>query len=94
MTTHYLEEAEQLADRIAIMHGGRIVRTGTTAQIVAGEPARIRYRTGEPTLTDPARLADLPALAGRPRRGPTGPPRGRSRPAPATTCVPCSPSRR
>ena len=72
LTTHYLEEAEQLADRIAIMHGGRIVRTGTTAQIVAGEPARIRYRTGEPTLTDPARLADLPALAGRPRRGPTG----------------------
>ena len=29
LTTHYLQEAEELADRLAIMHGGRIVRSGT-----------------------------------------------------------------
>ncbi|MFV0428922.1 MAG: ABC transporter ATP-binding protein, partial [Arachnia sp.] len=32
LTTHYLEEAEALADRIAILHEGVIVRAGTTAQ--------------------------------------------------------------
>lgn len=41
LTTHYLEEAEELSDRLAIMHEGRIVREGTVAEIVAGEPARI-----------------------------------------------------
>ncbi|MGW2282000.1 ABC transporter ATP-binding protein [Streptomyces sp. NPDC001770] len=44
LTTHHLEEAEALADRLAIMHGGRIVATGTTAEVTAGRPARIRFR--------------------------------------------------
>src|SRR5699024_4548895 len=34
LTTHYLEEAEELADRLAIMHAGEIVRSGTVEQIV------------------------------------------------------------
>lgn len=42
LTTHYLDEAESLADRLAIMHGGRIVREGTVAEVVAGHPAHIR----------------------------------------------------
>ena len=33
LTTQYLEEAEQLADRIAILHGGKIIRTGTLAEL-------------------------------------------------------------
>ena len=33
LTTHYLEEAEELADSLAIMHQGRIVRTGTPAEV-------------------------------------------------------------
>ena len=33
LTTHYMEEAEALADRIAIMIGGRIVKIGTLAQL-------------------------------------------------------------
>ncbi len=33
LTTHYLEEAEELADRVAIMNHGRIVAIGTTAEI-------------------------------------------------------------
>lgn len=43
LTTHYLEEAEREADRIGLMHEGRLVREGTIAQLVAGEPARIRF---------------------------------------------------
>jgi ABC-2 type transport system ATP-binding protein len=44
LTTHYLEEAEHLADRLAIMHQGRIVRAGTPAQVTAAQPARISFR--------------------------------------------------
>ena len=43
LTTHYLEEAGELADRLAIMHQGRIVRTGTPAQVAASQPARISF---------------------------------------------------
>ena len=41
LTTHYLEEAEELADRVAIMNHGRIVAMGTTEQIVS------RYGSGQ-----------------------------------------------
>jgi ABC-2 type transport system ATP-binding protein len=43
LTTHYLEEAGELADRLAIMHRGRIVRTGTPAEVAASQPARISF---------------------------------------------------
>jgi ABC-2 type transport system ATP-binding protein len=43
LTTHHLEEAEQLADRVAIMHAGRIVREGTTAQLGVDQPSTIRF---------------------------------------------------
>jgi ABC-2 type transport system ATP-binding protein len=38
LTTHYLEEADQLAQRIAIVDGGRIVAAGTPAELKAGIP--------------------------------------------------------
>jgi ABC-2 type transport system ATP-binding protein len=44
LTTHYLDEAEALADRVAIMHAGRIVRTGTPEEVSAARPARIVFR--------------------------------------------------
>jgi ABC-2 type transport system ATP-binding protein len=47
LTTHYLEEAEELADRVAIMHQGRIVRTGTPAEVAASQPARISFELPE-----------------------------------------------
>ncbi|MFB6818812.1 ABC transporter ATP-binding protein [Streptomyces sp. NPDC056347] len=47
LTTHYLEEAESLADRLAIMHRGRIVTAGTTAEVTASRPSRIRFRLPE-----------------------------------------------
>ncbi|MFC6013343.1 ABC transporter ATP-binding protein [Nocardia lasii] len=43
LTTHYLDEAEALADRIAIMHKGVIARSGTLRDIVADHPARIAF---------------------------------------------------
>ncbi|MTE19809.1 ATP-binding cassette domain-containing protein [Streptomyces sp. TRM43335] len=43
LTTHYLEEAEELADRLAIMRAGRIVVSGTPAEVTATRPSRIRF---------------------------------------------------
>ncbi|PKZ63701.1 ABC transporter ATP-binding protein [Gordonia terrae] len=43
LTTHYLDEAEALADRIAIMHRGEIARRGTLREIVGRHPARIAF---------------------------------------------------
>ncbi|MEH1102639.1 ABC transporter ATP-binding protein [Micromonospora sp. CPCC 205561] len=44
LTTHYLEEAEILADRVAIMRGGNLVATGAPEDIVRTLPARITFR--------------------------------------------------
>lgn len=66
LTTHYLEEAEALADRLAIMHAGRIARAGTVAKIVAEESARLAFADGDAvTRLD---LSILPALAEAPAR--------------------------
>jgi ABC-2 type transport system ATP-binding protein len=41
LTTHYLDEAERLCDRVAIVHRGRIVALGTPAQLLAGLGAEV-----------------------------------------------------
>jgi ABC-2 type transport system ATP-binding protein len=43
LSTHYLQEAQELADRVAILHGGAVVATGSVAEVVAGFPARIAF---------------------------------------------------
>jgi ABC-2 type transport system ATP-binding protein len=43
LTTHYLQEAEDLADRLAILHRGRIALTGTPAAVAAAHPAQISF---------------------------------------------------
>jgi ABC-2 type transport system ATP-binding protein len=53
VTTHLLEEAERLADRVAIIHRGRLVASGTLAE-VRGDGAGVRFRTDQPV--DPAEL--------------------------------------
>ena len=51
LTTQYLEEADQLCDRLAIIDGGEIVREGTPAQLKADLRER-RGGDGDPTLDD------------------------------------------
>ena len=60
LTTHYLDEAQQLADRVAVIVAGEIVKIGKPSELIAGTRAQIRYRaageevvveTDEPTRT-------------------------------------------
>jgi ABC-2 type transport system ATP-binding protein len=53
LTTQYLDEAEQLADRIAILHEGRIIADGTLAELKRLlPPAKVEYVEKQPTLED------------------------------------------
>ncbi len=53
LTTQYLDEAEQLADRIAILHRGRIIVNGTLAELKQLLPAaKVEYVEKQPTLED------------------------------------------
>ncbi len=53
LTTQYLDEAEQLADRIAILHEGKIIANGTLAELKKlFPPAKVEYVEKQPTLED------------------------------------------
>ena len=53
LTTQYLDEAEHLADRIAILHEGRIIVNGTLAELrQLLPPAKVEYVEKQPTLED------------------------------------------
>ncbi len=60
LTTHYLDEAQQLADRVAVLRAGEIVRIGSPSELTATSRAEIRFRrdgvellieTDDPTRT-------------------------------------------
>lgn len=57
LTTHYLDEADELADRLAIMHKGEIVTEGTSEQIAAEYPASITFRGVRPDALPPMSVA-------------------------------------
>jgi ABC-2 type transport system ATP-binding protein len=69
LTTHYLDEAEQLADRVAVLRDGEIVREGTPSDLTGGAvETEIRYRRDGTDVvertTDPTRrLHELTAEA-------------------------------
>jgi ABC-2 type transport system ATP-binding protein len=53
LTTQYLDEAERLADRIAILHHGRIIVNGTLTELKQLlPPAKVEYVEKQPTLED------------------------------------------
>ncbi|MFF3443474.1 ABC transporter ATP-binding protein [Streptosporangium sp. NPDC002721] len=60
LTTHYLEEAERLANRLAIMHEGRIHLQGDVEEVVAGSGDRISFRLPGTSWS----FGDLPSLDG------------------------------
>lgn len=59
LTTHYLEEAEYLADRVGVIAAGRVVATGTTSQLIANQhhQARVLWRDD---AADHEQLTDTP----------------------------------
>jgi ABC-2 type transport system ATP-binding protein len=63
LTTHYMDEAEHLADRVAILRRGELVAQGTMSELGAGSAAKtvIRFR-----IPNGARPADLEPLLGAP----------------------------
>lgn len=53
LTTQYLEEAEQLADRIAILHEGKIIANGTLGELKKlFPPAKVEYVEKQPSLEE------------------------------------------
>jgi len=53
LTTQYLDEAEQFADRIAILHEGKIIANGTLAELKSlFPPAKVEYVEKQPTLEE------------------------------------------
>ena len=61
LTTHYLDEAEQLADRVAVLREGRIIREGTPLELTGGtHETEVRYRRNGQEIvirtTEPTRL--------------------------------------
>jgi ABC-2 type transport system ATP-binding protein len=69
LTTHYLDEAEHLADRVAVLRKGEIIREGTPAELRGGDvETEIRYRRNgdavvERTREPTRRLNELTAAA-------------------------------
>jgi ABC-2 type transport system ATP-binding protein len=71
LTTQYLDEAEQLADRIAILHEGRIIANGTLAELKQLlPPAKVEYVEKQPSLEDV-----FLAIVGAPATGETNTPK-------------------
>ncbi|MGI8679993.1 MAG: ABC transporter ATP-binding protein [Jatrophihabitans sp.] len=62
LTTHYMDEAEQLCDRLVVMDGGRIVAEGSPRSLIAEhstrEVAELRFRSGD-NAAAAARLAGI-----------------------------------
>ena len=65
LTTHYMDEAERLCDRIAVMDRGRVIATGTPRELVASLGAEHVVEFGvEGAAPDDPTLASLPGVSG------------------------------
>lgn len=70
LVTHFMDEAERLCDRLAVVNRGRVVATGTPSELVArhGEGVTVTFTAPD---VDPRFLASLPGVSGVERRGPS-----------------------
>ncbi|WP_434741841.1 ABC transporter ATP-binding protein [Micromonospora sp. SH-82] len=70
LVTHFMEEAERLCDRVAVIDSGRVVALDSPAGLVAGvlPGQRVRFRPSAPV--DDCLLADLPEVTSVRRHGP------------------------
>jgi ABC-2 type transport system ATP-binding protein len=69
LVTHFMDEAEALCDRVAVMRGGRIVDTGTPTELIARH-TRTTTVTFTPSVSfDPTVLAALPGVDAVQRHG-------------------------
>ncbi len=62
LVTHFMDEAEALCDRVAVMRGGRIVDTGSPADLIARHARSTSVTFTPPVSLDPATLAALPGV--------------------------------
>ena len=66
LTTHYMDEAERLCDRVAIVDLGRVIALGTPAELITsmGGAHVVEFACASGTAIDPAELASLPSVQG------------------------------
>ncbi len=70
LTTHYMDEAERLCDRVAIVDRGQVIALGTPAELISSlQAANVIEFSSEPEM-DEASLRALPGVADPHRRGP------------------------
>ena len=62
LVTHFMDEAEALCDRVAVMRGGRIVDTGTPAELIARHARTTTVTFTPPVSFDPTAVAALPGV--------------------------------
>ena len=86
LTTHYMDEAEQLCDRLVVMDGGRIAAEGSPAALIrewsTREVVELRFAAGENETTG-EKVEALVAAAGAPAARAGRPGRGAARPGAA-----------
>jgi ABC-2 type transport system ATP-binding protein len=69
LVTHFMDEAEALCDRVAVMRAGSVVDAGTPAELIARHARSTTVTFTPPAWFDPATLAALPGVDGVERDG-------------------------